>query len=203
MPVMSEDRPLQLIYPPPSVEKRQVAPSQIIGTGIFILTEVMFFAGLMSAYAVVKAGAPGGIWPPPGQPRLPIWETGINTGALLLSAVALWYAGKKFRENPELALRPYQAAMALGLFFVAFQGSEWVQLLGNGLTLTSSTYGAFFYLIVGTHALHVLAGVGALVYVYRLLTSGMLSRHTLTAMQMFWYFVVGLWPVLYWQVYLS
>ena len=48
----SDRRPLQLIHPPPTAEQRQVAPSQIIGTGIFILTEVMFFAGLISAFAV-------------------------------------------------------------------------------------------------------------------------------------------------------
>lgn len=200
---MSEPRRLELIYPPPPREKLQVAPSAIIGTGIFILTEVMFFAGLMSAFAVVKGGAAGGIWPPPGQPRLPIEETLVNTAALLASAGALGWAGKRFREAPERAVLPYRVAMALGVFFVAFQGMEWTRLLSDGLTLTSSTYGAFFYLIVGAHAVHVLGGLGALVAVYRQLVAGTLSRHTLTAMQMFWFFVVGLWPVLYWQVYLS
>lgn len=200
---MSERRELQLIYPPPPVEQRQVAPSQIIGTGIFILTEVMFFAGLISAFSVVKAGAPGGIWPPPGQPRLPVETTLFNTALLLLSAAAMWYAGRKFAENSQLAKRPYQVAMILGTAFVSLQGFEWVRLLADGLTLTSSSYGAFFYLIVGAHGLHVVGGVAALYYVYRLLRDGLLSRHTLIAMQMFWYFVVGLWPVLYWLVYLS
>lgn len=199
----TEPRRLELIYPPPPREKLQVAPSPIIGTGIFILTEVMFFAGLMSAFAVVKGGAPGGIWPPPGQPRLPVEETLVNTAALLLSAAALWLAVRRFREGPERAVMPYRVSMALGAFFVLFQGMEWTRLLADGLTLTSSTYGAFFYLIVGAHGLHVLGGLAALIAVYRHLVTGQLSRHTLTAMQMFWFFVVGLWPVLYWQVYLA
>lgn len=202
MSLMSDERPLQLIYPPPPPEERMVAPSQILGTGIFITTEVMFFAGMISAFSLVRAGAPGGIWPPPGQPRLPVETTLLNTAALIASAVALHYAVRRFQEDPALARRPYQVAMVLGSVFVAAQGFEWVGLLSNGLTMTSSTYGAFFYLIVGTHGLHVLAGLGALFYVYRLLTQNLLSRHTLTAMQMFWYFVVGLWPVLYWLVYL-
>ena len=29
-----------------------------------------------------------------------------------------------------------------------------------------------------------------------------LNRSTFAACQVFWYFVVGLWPILYWQVYL-
>ena len=51
--------------------------------------------------------------------------------------------------------------MLLGAFFVLFQGVEWVALLREGLTLTSSTHGAFFYLIIGTHALHAVVALGS------------------------------------------
>jgi len=200
--MMAEQRPLQLIHPRPPAETRRVAPSQVLGTGIFIVTEVMFFAGLISAFALVKAGAPGGIWPPPGQPRLPIESTALNTVALMLSGVALYYAARRFKTDPALARRPYQVAMGLGLFFVVFQGMEWAALLSEGLTMTSSTYGAFFYLVVGSHALHAVCGLVALVVVYRWLATGQLVAATMTAMLMFWSFVVALWPVLYWQVYL-
>ena len=44
--------------------------------------------------------------------------------------------------------------MLLGAFFVVFQGAEWLALIGQGLTLTSSALGSFFYLIVGSHGLH-------------------------------------------------
>ena len=45
------------------------------------------------------------------------------------------------------------------MFFVVFQGFEWVRLIGEGLTMTSGTLGAFFYLIVGMHALHAFAAI--------------------------------------------
>ena len=200
---LSEQRPLELIHPPPTAEQRQMLPSQILGTGVFILTEAMFFAGLISAFTVSRAGAVGGIWPPPGQPMLPVAQTALNTVALILSAVALWYSGKVFKEDPVRAKRPFQISVALGALFVCMQGFEWFNLLAAGLTLQSSTYGAFFYLIVGAHALHAIFGIAVLAYVYRLLHQGLLSRPTMAAMQLFWYFVVGLWPVIYIVVYLT
>ena len=55
----------------PASRRRRIAPNGVIGMLIFVGTEVMFFAGLMSAFTIAKTTAIGG-WPPPGQPRLPI-----------------------------------------------------------------------------------------------------------------------------------
>jgi cytochrome c oxidase subunit 3 len=89
----------------------------------------------------------------------------------------------------------------LAAFFVAFQGWEWMQLLAKGLTLTSSQQGSFFYLIIGIHALHCLAAILTLGWAYRRLATGVLAASTFQAVRVFWYFVVGLWPILYWRVY--
>ena len=86
--------------------------------------------------------------------------------------------------------------------FVLFQGVEWVRLIGQGLTLTSSQLGAFFYLIVGAHALHAAAALAALVVCWRAMREGRLRASAFGAVQLFWYFVVLMWPVIYWQVYL-
>ena len=40
-------------------------------------------------------------------------------------------------------------SIALGTVFVSVQGYEWVQLISFGSTITSSTYGGVFYLIIG------------------------------------------------------
>ena len=83
------------------------------------------------------------------------------------------------------------------------QGVEWLALLSDGLTMTSSSYGSFFYMIVGAHALHAVAAIIALVVMFGRLVRNTLSVEAFTATRMFWYFVVGLWPFLYWQVYLA
>jgi cytochrome c oxidase subunit III len=192
------DRTLRLVGAGPS---RQLVSNAVLGMLILVVAELMMFSGLISAFAIVEAAAPGG-WPPPNQPRLPVTETAFNTFALLLSGVALFYADRCFRKLRRSAAKPLAAAMFLGAFFVVFQGVEWWQLLREGLTVTSSTHGSFFYLIVGMHALHAIAGLMVLLNVWIRLARRRLDGSTLAAAQVFWYFVVGLWPVLYALVYL-
>jgi cytochrome c oxidase subunit 3 len=163
----------------------------------------MLFAGFVSAFVVVESGSPAGAWPPPGQPRLPIAHTAINTLALLLSGAALFMAGRRFRvARPGSAERWMGAAVVLGAYFVVAQGMEWVGLLREGLTLTSSQLGSFFYLIVGAHALHAVAAIVFMTLSWQAMRLGQLTRPRLGAVQLFWYFVVLVWPVLYWKVYL-
>ena len=142
------------------------------------------------------------VWPPPGQPRLPLEETAVNTAALLASGVMLFVARRSFQRNRERARRALLLSMLLGLFFVAAQGVEWVRLIAQGLTLTSSTMGSFFFLIVGLHALHAVVAIGLLASTYRRLRAGWLVQSQLATTEVFWYFVVGLWPILYLVVYL-
>ena len=181
--------------------REPVLPNGVLGMLLFVATEVMFFSGLISAFVIGKSNAIGG-WPPPGQPRLPIEETAINTAALLASGVALYFANRAFKKGAPSTKPLLFLAIALGGFFVVFQGAEWVALIGEGLTLTSGQLGGFFYLLVGTHALHVVVGFAILLYTYRRLSHDDLDRFTFWPAQIFWYFVVGVWPILYWQVYL-
>ena len=178
-------------------------PSGVMAVMFFIAAEAMLFAAFISAYLILRAGVP--VWPPWGQPRLPIATTGFNSLVLLSSVYFLHRSKKVFNHSDDLAgaKKLYQLAIATGAFFVLFQGYEWVNLLSFGLTPTSSTYGGVFYLLIGAHAIHVVAGVMALVYVYtRLGKEKDVARDSFSAVQAMWYFVVGLWPVLYVTVYL-
>ncbi len=177
-----------------------ILPSAVLGTLIFVIAEMMMFAGLMSAFSIVKAGALG--WPPPGQPRLPVEATAFNTAVLLASGVVLFFANRAFARNRELAKRLLLTAIGLGAFFVAFQGFEWVSLIRQGLTLTSSNHGSFFFLIVGLHGLHAIAGLTVLGSAeWYCAHRELLSSRTRGA-PVFEHVVAGLWPVLYFMVYL-
>ena len=186
----------------PAPRREPLVPSAVMGVLIFIGAEIMMFAGFISAFAIVKAGSMG-VWPPPGQPRLPVEETAFNTAALLMSGGFALLAARAFAREPSSARTPLLLSIGLGAFFVVFQGYEWLGLLADGLTLTSSTHGSFFYLIVGAHALHAVAGLLVLAAASLALTRGRLDAESFTAVRTFWYFVVALWPVLYVQVYLA
>jgi heme/copper-type cytochrome/quinol oxidase subunit 3 len=172
-----------------------------LATMFLIAGEVMFFAGLISAYLVLRMGAAQ--WPPPLQPRLPLLVTGLNTLVLLGSSLAMVRTqGDRVRAR---VVRGLTVTAALGIVFLTVQGYEWVRLVSYGLTMTSGAYGATFYTLIGVHALHV---VGALVWL-AIVRAGVgrgrflePSAAALRACAMYWHFVVALWPVLYVTVYL-
>ncbi len=190
------------------VHEKKVASDGVVGMIFLLATEMMFFAGLISAYIVNKAGAMA--WPPPGQPRLPIAVTGVNTVVLLASGVTMWmFAAKNKRntlsDNKVIGKNLMMLTVLLGATFLAIQGSEWAKMLHFGLTTKSSMYGAFFYTIIGAHGIHVLAGVFTLFYMMRKITTGThpSPKSLIDSTAIYWIFVVAIWPCLYYLVYLS
>ncbi|MGH7357123.1 MAG: cytochrome c oxidase subunit 3 [Candidatus Rokuibacteriota bacterium] len=175
-----------------------------LGVLVFIGAECMFFATLISALFVLRLGIAA--WPPPLEPRLPVVLTGINTVVLLASSVAVAAAMRSLRRGERRRLvRRLGIAALLGTLFLAVQGSEWIRLVGFGLTLASGVYGLTFYTLIGFHALHVFGAVVWLSAIAALAARGRLGAHRASpvkACAMYWHFVVGLWPILYVAVYL-
>ncbi len=171
---------------------------------VFIAAELMFFAGLIGAFLVFRfSGKP---WPPPFQPRLPVGITAVNTVFLLISSFTFTRAKRELRLGNTSRLCAYLSITgALGVLFLAIQGYEWVKLLSFGLTVSSGTYASTFYTIIGAHALHVSLGVVWLVAVLIRSWLGFYSPGNdtgVTACGMYWHLVVGLWPALFYLVYL-
>lgn len=188
----------EVVALPKPVKSAPLVESEVFAMVIFVFAEVMFFAGFLSAFELVGARAPAGWWPPPGDPALPVAATGGATVALLLSGVAVFWAG--FR--PAATTRALSAGLALGSAFVAYQVWEFVRLLKLGFTLISSAHGGFFYTIVGAHALHAVAAAAVLGWALRRWSAGQLGAAPFRAVRIFWYFVVLLWPAIYAVVYL-
>ncbi len=195
------ERALKLVHSRPAPQKREpVLSNGVFGMLIFVLTEIMFFAALISSQLVVKAQAT--VWPPPGQPRLPVEQTAFNSSFLLASGIVLYLAGRAFKRDPASARKLLWAAMGLGGLFVGLQGVEWAGLIAQGFTLSSGSIGGFFYLIIGLHALHAVAAILGVAWVAQRVQRGVATLDQVQTAQLFWAFVVGVWPFLYWQVYL-
>jgi cytochrome c oxidase subunit III len=79
------------------------------------------------------------------------------------------------------------------LLFVAGQYVAWSQLRAAGLYLATNPSSSFFYVLTVTHALHVLGGLGGLLYVIRKLRKSSLRRSTLNAAARYWHFMDLLW----------
>ena len=178
--------------------------SSVVGMVLFLFTEAMIFAALVSAFLVLQARAP--VWPPPGQPRLPVGVTGVNTLLLIASGFTMLRADSRARAGRAAA--PWlRVTAALGVAFLAVQGTEWARLLAFGLTGESGVYAATFYTMVGVHAAHVVAALAVLlVHLRRAGRAGIDSTRSgawsgLRACTLYWVFVVAVWPVLYVLLY--
>ncbi len=186
---------------PPSEQVSPAISNTRLAMVVLIAGESMLFAGLIGMYLVFRLSAT--TWPPADQPRLPLIVTALNTVVLFASLVPL---GRALRTDSDaVRARPTGLTALLGAAFVLVQGIEWTRLVQHGLTLGSSTYGATFYMLIGCHALHVLTGASWVAVTALLARAEGFSDTHPAALEMcgiYWYFVCGLWGVLFPLVYL-
>ena len=177
-------------------------PGISIAFAIIIITEIMFFGGLISAYVIANAKA--ATWPPLDQPRLPQYITLTNIVILLLSGV-FFYLFEKQSKSGKTKKNLILISIGLALVFLVIQGSEWINLINFGIQSSTGLYASYFYSLIALHGIHVLVGISLLLILLLKIknkdnTSNLLN--TTSAFGMFWYFVVLLWPILYFLLYL-
>ena len=124
----------------------------------------------------------------------------FNTLVLFASSITLEVSRRrialfmgKVQEQVESPARWLYVTLCLGVLFVAGQYVAWSQLRAEGLYLATNPSSSFFYVLTVTHALHVLGGLGGLVYVMRKLGKSTLRRSTLDATARYWHFMDLLW----------
>ncbi len=184
--------------------ERPFISSGMLAIMMVIASEMMLFSGLIGSFLIYRLSAP--FWPPPALPRLPIAVTWVNTFVLLSSALTMTLALRATHRSRQRLLRRYLlATLALGVTFLAVQGSEWVRLVAHGLKLSSGMYGGTFYLLIGCHGAHVTAGVTWLACVVWAAFGGRYNArnaHGIELCAVYWYFVCAVWPLLFGLVYL-
>jgi cytochrome c oxidase subunit 3 len=131
------------------------------GIAIAIVSILMFFMALASAF-LIRKGTGG--WVPVRIPGL-LW---VNTAILLTSSATLEMARKRLAKSDVSGFRKlWQVTTILGVLFLVGQLVAWRILAGQGIYLATNPASSFFYIFTGAHALHLLGGVCALLYVAR------------------------------------
>ena len=131
-----------------------------VGLGVFLAVAGCLFTLMISAYFVRKdLGLPGAEWRAQPLPNL-LW---LNTGVLVLSSLALhWTHSSAKRGLIQDVRNGVSIGGAAALLFLVGQLAAWRQLAAAGYFAASSPAAAFFYLITGSHGLHVAGGLVAL-----------------------------------------
>lgn len=173
---------------------------------LFIGSEVMIFGALFATYFNFRAGF--ATWPPEGSVHLPIGTTGLNTIILFLSGATMHWAHSAIRMGERQKFKGHLLlTLVLGTIFMAGQAFEYYELIHEGLTLTTHPWGTTFYLLTGTHGLHVIAGLVFIgIVAYRAFVHDQFDaeRHVaLEAAAIYWHFVDLVWVFVYAIVYLQ
>jgi cytochrome c oxidase subunit III len=92
----------------------------------------------------------------------------------------------------------WRATTVLGILFLAGQFIAWLQLAASGLYIASNQATSFLYIFTVAHAVHLLGGIAALLYVaFRDFEKGKISRVTAVKItSYYWHFMDGLWVFL-------
>jgi cytochrome c oxidase subunit 3 len=151
----------------------------------------MMFAAFTSAM-VVRRGLSGD-WVGVHKPSV-LW---VNTAILLASSAALEMARRALRRRERDRFNGWwTAGTALGLLFLGGQALAWRQLQDTGVFISSNPSSGFFYVLTASHAMHLLAGVVALLYVEvqaLRLSLGPAKRTAIDVSTIFWHFLDALW----------
>jgi cytochrome c oxidase subunit 3 len=165
--------------------------TSITGIVVLMFASIMTFSALVSAM-VVRRGL-NNDWGHIGLPHILWW----NTGALILSSIAIDTGRRLLRRNKRALFNWYwSAGTILGIAFLAGQIVAWKQLAERGFYLTGHPSSAFFYIMTWAHAAHVVGALGAVMYVeYRALRFELgPSRRTMVDVSaLFWHFLDVLW----------
>ncbi len=161
---------------------------------LFLVTIVMIFAALTSAYIVRQSE---GNWLEYELPTI-FWYT---SGIVILSSVFLQFAYVSAKKDNMAGLRVgLGLAVLFGVAFLVGQWYSWVALVDANVFFVGNPSGSFLYVFTGLHAVHLISGVIFLIivlistYKYKVHSK---SMDTLEMATTFWHFLAALWLYLF------
>lgn len=173
------------------------------GFWLYILTDLLMFAVFFAAYIVLRGNTHGG----EGAKELfslplALAETLILLTSSFTCGIGMLYARM---EDKKKTLLFFGITFLLGLAFLSLEFSEFYTLFTEGNTPQKSAFLSSFFTLVGTHGVHIIAGLLwlfiLLVYCMRKgLTSSVVRK--LTLLSLFWHFLDIVWIFIFTVVYL-
>src|SRR5690606_25527273 len=138
-----------------------------------------------------------GDWVPLADPSM-LW---VNTAVLVASSIFFQWSLVSVRQGRDRVVRnTFVAGGVLALLFITGQLMVWQQLDTNGFGVTSNSASAFFYLLTGLHAAHLLGGLWVWSKTSFRLFREDDSQELELSVQLcttYWHFLLLLWVVLF------
>ncbi len=161
---------------------------------LFIVSIIMLFAAMTSAYLVRRAE---GNWLEYTVPAV----FSYSSIALVLSSMTMQWAYMSAKKDDFKRLRiAITITFMLGMAFLYMQFQGWVQLVDQNVFFVGNPAGSFMYIFTGLHGFHLISGL--IVLVVALTAAFRLRIHAKSLNQMeiattYWHFLDVLWLYLF------
>jgi len=187
-----------------------------LGMWVFLVTEVMFFGGLFTGYAVYRATFPQSF--AEASRHLDMWLGGINTCLLITSSLFMALAVHDAQSDRRRALtRNLLVTAALGAGFLLIKFVEYGHKIDEGLfpgtsfefdgtdVAAAQLFFGLYFVMTGMHALHMIIGIGGLIVLAVPAARGRFAGRRFMTVEIFglyWHFVDLVWIFLFPLLYL-
>lgn len=177
--------------------------STMLGFWLYLMSDCLIFAMLFATYGVLGtsyAGGPG----PKELFELPL--VALNTAMLLFSSITYGFAMLAMTDGKKGATQGWLAITGLfGLAFLGIEMYEFAHLIMEGAGPQRSAFLSSFFILVGTHGLHVTFGIIWLVtLMVQVQQKGLIAanQRRLMCLSLFWHFLDVIWIGVFTFVYL-
>ena len=177
--------------------------STMLGFWLSLMSDCLIFAMLFATYGVLGtsyAGGPG----PKELFELPL--VALNTAMLLFSSITYGFAMLAMTDGKKGATQGWLAITGLfGLAFLGIEMYEFAHLIMEGAGPQRSAFLSSFFILVGTHGLHVTFGIIWLVtLMVQVQQKGLIAanQRRLMCLSLFWHFLDVIWIGVFTFVYL-
>lgn len=170
-----------------------------LGMAIFILSEAMFFVGLLWRFlnrALMPTVQIGMSWPPLGilPVRVDTWHARpiLNTWLLLAS----YFTANNAKHALDVGDRQRSALFLVLTIVLAvvFTYYQYLEFSDTAFTFSDSVFGSSFFIVTGTHGIHVFFGTLYLLVVLFTLNSSKPGHSTAMNLSiLYWHFVDLIW----------
>ena len=174
-----------------------------LGFWIYLMSDCILFACLFATFAVQRHATAGG---PSGHEIFDLPYVAIETGCLLVSSFTYGMAMLAVDKGSRAwTMRWLGLTMLLGMAFIGMEIHEFAGLVAQGFGPDRSGFLSAFFTLVGTHGLHVTAGiVWMAVLMVHVMRRGLneANRTRLMCLSLFWHFLDVIWIGVFTVVYL-
>ena len=185
------------------LEHRDAAAMQAVGFWLYLMSDLIVFATLFATYVVLGHNYAGG---PTGKDLFDLPHTFVETMVLLFSSATCGLAILAMHDRRRNRVLTWCAVtFLLGLGFVSLEISEFRDMILAGNGPDRSGFLSSFFVLVGTHGIHVSFGLLWMAIIMgQILTKGLTTpvQSRLMRLSMFWHFLDIVWIGIFTIVYL-